>query len=198
MALSLDNTTQMDLDCPEYGPYSDYYIQQVRFWVEGVIQTIVAIPGLIGNGISDKLTSFSCIPGNIVFSLLLTRKDLRNSFNLLLVALAFFDSCYIIGAVLETLRTSFDLASDIHLMLFPYLLYPGQNIAMTVSIFLIVAIAFERFLAVRNPIDYNQAMNDAAAIRLRLLKFLLPVIIFSVLFNLPMFFESTYVTVTRN
>lgn len=55
-----------------------------------------------------------------------------------------------------------------------------------------------RYVAVRNPIDYNQAMNDAAAIRLRLLKFLLPVIIFSVLFNFPKFFESTYVTVTRN
>ena len=42
------------------------------------------------------------------------------------------------------LRTCFDMASDVHIILFPYLLYPGQNIAMTVSIFLIVAIAFER------------------------------------------------------
>ena len=41
-------------------------------------------------------------------------------------------------------RTSFGVASDLHLMLFPYLLYPGQQAAMTVSIFLIVAIAFER------------------------------------------------------
>lgn len=48
MAVSLENTTQVALDCPVYGPYSDYYIQQVNFWVEGVIQTIVAIPGLIG------------------------------------------------------------------------------------------------------------------------------------------------------
>ena len=41
-------------------------------------------------------------------------------------------------------RTSFNMATDVHVILFPYLLYPGQNIAMTVSIFLIVAIAFER------------------------------------------------------
>jgi hypothetical protein len=39
---------------------------------------------------------------------------------------------------------SFGLATNVHLMLFPYVLYPGQNIAMTVSVFLIVAIAFER------------------------------------------------------
>ena len=36
--------------------------------------------------------------------MVLTRKDLRNSFNLLLVALAFFDSCYIVGAILESMR----------------------------------------------------------------------------------------------
>jgi hypothetical protein len=32
------------------------------------------------------------------------RKELRNAFNLLLVALACFDSFYIIGALLESLR----------------------------------------------------------------------------------------------
>ena len=41
-------TTIDDLDCPEYGEYSDYYIGQVNFWVEGVLQTALAIPGLIG------------------------------------------------------------------------------------------------------------------------------------------------------
>ena len=42
--------------------------------------------------------------GNLVFSFVLTRKEMRNSFNLLLVALAFFDSCYLIGAQLESIR----------------------------------------------------------------------------------------------
>ncbi len=44
------------------------------------------------------------LTGNMIFSFVLTRKEMRNSFNHLLVALAFFDSCYIIGAVLETIR----------------------------------------------------------------------------------------------
>ena len=42
--------------------------------------------------------------GNLIFSFVLTRKEMRNSFNLLLVALAFFDSCYLIGAQLESIR----------------------------------------------------------------------------------------------
>ena len=45
---------------------------------------------------------------------------------------------------------------------------------------------------VHNPLDYKQAMNDSDAIRRRLLKYLLPVIVISVLFNVPKFFESTW------
>ena len=48
-----------------------------------------------------------------------------------------------------------------------------------------------RYIAVHNPLDYKQAMNDSDAIRRRLLKYLLPVIVISVLFNVPKFFEST-------
>ena len=39
-------------DCPVFGDDSDYYIAEVSFWVEGVIQTAVAIPGLIGKQVS--------------------------------------------------------------------------------------------------------------------------------------------------
>ena len=47
-----------------------------------------------------------------------------------------------------------------------------------------------RYIAVHNPLDYNQAMNDANAIRGRLLKYLLPVVIASIAFNIPKFLES--------
>lgn len=42
-----DNNT-LSLDCPVYGNNSDFYISQVHWWVEGVFQTTVAIPGLAG------------------------------------------------------------------------------------------------------------------------------------------------------
>ena len=54
---------------------------------------------------------------------------MRNSFNFLLIALICMDSCYLIGASLESLRKCFALATTIHLYLFPYFLYPGINIA---------------------------------------------------------------------
>ena len=57
------------------------------------------------------------------------REDMRNSFNFLLIALICMDSCYLIGAILESFRKCFYLASNAHLHLFPYFLYPGINIA---------------------------------------------------------------------
>ena len=81
---------------------------------------------------------------------------MRNSFNLLLIALSFFDSCYLLGAILESFRKSFDLATDVHMLLFPYLLFPGMIISMTASVFMTVAIAMERYVAVHYPLDYNQ------------------------------------------
>ena len=54
---------------------------------------------------------------------------MRNSFNFLLIALICMDSCYLVGAMLESFRKCFSLASDVHLHLFPYFLYPGLNIA---------------------------------------------------------------------
>ena len=36
------------------------------------------------------------------------------------------------------------------------MLYPGHMIAMTGSVFMTVAIAMERYVAVHYPLDYNQ------------------------------------------
>ena len=116
------------------------------------------------------------------------------------------------------------MATNAHIILFPYFLYPGQSLAMTGSIFIIVAIALERYvyffvhkcmkndvistgcmknkwhffsllcryIAVHNPIDYKQCLNDSNAMKKRVAKYLLPVIFGSILFNIPKFFEATY------
>ena len=67
-----------------------------------------------------------------------------------------------------------------------------QTIAMTGSIFMTVAIAFERYVAVHYPLNYSQAVNDVYALRQRICKFLLPVCGLSLMFNVTKFFEATY------
>ena len=44
---------------------------------------------------------------------------MRNSFNLLLIALSLFDTCYLVGSILESMRKSFEVHSEWHTLLFP-------------------------------------------------------------------------------
>ena len=46
-------------------------------------------------------------------------RDMRNSFNLLLIALSLFDTCYLAGAILESMRKSFGVHSEWQTLLFP-------------------------------------------------------------------------------
>ncbi len=74
----------------------------------------------------------------------LDREDMRNSFNFLLIALICMDSGFIVFFVLDCFRKDFGLASDAHLVIFPYFLYPCISISMTCSVFMTVGIALER------------------------------------------------------
>jgi hypothetical protein len=54
---------------------------------------------------------------------------MRNAFNLLLVTMAIFDSTYLFGSILESVRKQFRLVTDLHLLLFPYFLYPFNQVS---------------------------------------------------------------------
>lgn len=182
---NVSNTTVFDgfvpkRDCPIFSTADELFLKSFSFWVEGVVQSVCAGLGIIGN---------------ILACVIITRKEMRNSFNLLLVSLACFDSTYLIGSILDSLRKPniFGLVSEAHIILFPYLLYPVNQIAISGSIFMTVAIAWERYIAVHYPLDYNQAMNNSHAIRKRLMKYVGPVLILSIVFNLGKFFEGKIV-----
>ena len=90
-----------------------------------------------------------------LFIFLIFRKEMRNSFNYLLISLLCFDSLYLFGALLENMRREFFgaiLVTDLHVILFPYLLYPAMNVVMSASICMTAAIALERYIAVHYPI----------------------------------------------
>ena len=167
--IAMENMSHSILDpghssCYEIRQTDWDYIYDVGYWVDCVLLCIIAASGLLGNVIS-------------VFILL--KGNMRNLFNLLLVASACMDSCYLIGAILEAFRYS-GLASDVHLQLFPYFLYPGISIAVTCSIFMTVAMALERYIAIHCPVTHRETNNNHAACKRRLLQYVGPVIIFSI------------------
>ena len=68
---------------------------------------------------------------------------------------------------LTILDVSIVRAFDIHFnwffWAFPYLIYPTTNIVLTASIFLVVVIAYERYVAVCNPYDYRHTFVETHA-----------------------------------
>ncbi|XP_023336386.1 FMRFamide receptor [Eurytemora carolleeae] len=171
MNLSMENISST---CPISSLQEERLMSGLSFWLEGVLQSIICLLGCIGNAVS-------------IF--LLSRRDLSNSFNQLLATLATFDLIYLATMLLEALRR-FGLESRVHLYSFPYFLYPLNSISLTGSIYMTMAIAIERYIAVYHPMDYNRVMTDATTHRRRLLGYLVPVTLVSIIFNIPKFLES--------
>ena len=145
---NMESTTEVSnlemnvtLECPEYSQETGLLVEEFAFWIEGVCLCLIAIPGIFGNCLS---------------SYILAGKSMRNSFNLLLIGLAMYDNTYLVCAMLESIRKRFSFQTDIHILLFPYFLYPLHMMAMTGSILMTVAIALERYSAVHWPIAYSQ------------------------------------------
>ena len=65
------------------------------------------------------------------------------------------------------------------------------NLPFAGSIFMTVAIALERFIAVHYPINYSQAMLEANALHKRVFKYVFSVTVLSVLFSATKFLEAT-------
>nr|XP_040563744.1 G-protein coupled receptor daf-37-like [Lepeophtheirus salmonis] len=168
--------------CEGYDPVNDSVMQMLDFWIEGIFIVFIAVLGIIFN-----------VGSTVILSL----KEMRNSFNLLLIALSTFDTLYLVGSLSESLGKIIGFHSDIQIILIPLLFYPGRMIMMTTSVFMTIAIAMERYVAVHYPLDYNQAMNDERASLIRLLKYVVPVALFSVIFNIPKFLEL-HITYSSN
>ena len=90
--------TPETLDCPQYSNDTAAAIDLFAYWVEGILLCVIAVPGIVGNALS---------------SYILSGKTMRNSFNILLIALALLDNTYLFGSILESFRKRFLIYSDL-------------------------------------------------------------------------------------
>ena len=145
--------------------------------------------GYLVNGI------ISCTCAGIGLSLnifaifiLMSKKDLYNLFNRLLTCLLCFDNCLLVSWIFFRLYVDFNIKTDLFIWIFPYFTYPFVNIATTASTFMTVGLAHERYLCVRDPVKYNQLTSNPRTHSLRILMYILPVVTFSMFYNIPLFF----------
>jgi len=156
--------------------YSEGELQVVegyKYICDGVLVSII---GLIG------------VLGNLCAVLVLARPKLRDCFHQLLIALAFFDTLYIIcGGINYTFRAfeedvPFESKSA-YKVTYPHLILPFLNVGLCGTIFMTVAISIERFLGICHPLHYPPHTRKSWF-------YIVPVSLVSVLVNLPKFLEA--------
>ena len=168
---SLNYTTEF---CPDANDDQINNLLLCSFFLEGVLQFIISVLGMLGN---------------IAAIFLLTRSKLSSFFNQLLAILASYDLIYLFTMVMESVRR-LGFETDIQLFLFPFFLYPLNSIALTGSIFMTVALATERYIAVYFPLHYHKVLTDTTSHRGRFLTYLLPITLIALIVNIPKFLES--------
>ncbi|XP_023347490.1 FMRFamide receptor [Eurytemora carolleeae] len=112
---------------------------------------------------------------------------MNNCFNHILIAVNICDSLHIIFAICDSVRNSFDsLYPQLFLVLFPYIHYPLYRISLCASIYLIIGVAIERYLAVCRPHHYREVQTQGS----RAFLYILPSILLALLVNTSRFLET--------
>jgi hypothetical protein len=78
--------------------------------------------------------------------------------------------------------------------LVPYWANPCGHMACYGTILMTAAISHERYLAVKDPLEYNKTLVNDEAQKKRLLVYLLPTLILVIFVNIPRFFDFEIVT----
>ena len=75
--------------CPHLSNAENNMISNTAFWLDGVAKTLVAVLG---------------VASNILAGYVLCKPNMKNSFNLCLVALAVIDTIFLLGSILQSIR----------------------------------------------------------------------------------------------
>ena len=151
----------------------------MEFICEVVLMIIVGVFGLIGNTMSI-----------IMFSRL-KKKQLK--FHRLMILLSIFDTAYILLNILVFVvpGISDEYKNKGYHYLFAPTVMPITQIALTGSVYCTIAISIERYLTVCHPF-YTASKNWSAK------RYIFPIILFSVIYNLPRFFELRWSLLGRS
>jgi len=126
------------------------------------------------------------VTGNLISIMVLSKKEFRETFHKLLICLAVDDIVFIICAIFTCIvRTHSLLEGDLWYIFEPIFLFliPLGSCALVTSMYLTVSISVERYIGICYPLQSRVFGHR------RLIFYLMPVLAFSLLFNLPKFLE---------
>ena len=173
----LNNGTGDDIivDCPTFSEQDIMIWRGIEFWIGGVLTFVVAIIGFLLN----------------IFSSCLISKHLSRFtiFNHLIFVLFLVDGLYLSLEMAHISLRRFGFMERELLILYPKITRPIQKICLTISIFMVVGISHERWVAISNPILHKQEMRSNRFRRMSLSIYIIIIFTGSIVFNIPRFFE---------
>ncbi|XP_069689497.1 FMRFamide receptor [Periplaneta americana] len=181
----MNNNNTLDLYGVLYAESNDEDQRKIlyEFVTNGVLLNVIGILGIFGN---------------IISMIILSRPQMKSSINYLLIGLARCDTVLIMTSVLlfgiPAIYKYTGYLFVYYFKVYPHLVlvvYPLALIAQTVSVYLTLTVTLERFVAVCHPL---QARSLCTYGRARL--YVILIILFSTLYNLPRFWEVQLVELT--
>ena len=168
MNFSINCTLRKNLEL-HFQVEEDHLSAQVKFIIEGILLLVVGMIGLFGNTV--------CI---IMFS----RLRLQLKFHRLMILLFVYENIYLMFTLLvfSVPQLSEKYQSRFLKHLVPIIL-PVVQIALTGSVYTTLAISLERYLVVCRP--FYAISHKPLTTKV----YVLTIVLFSIVFNLPKFFE---------
>ncbi len=124
---------------PWHDDETEDWLEELEFWGDGLFIMIVSSIGILGN---------------LVTIAMFNRKELRSTFHANLSVLAFFDLGYLVIILFNVSLNLHDYivnrsvhegsANPVWLALYPFFIWPFSNIFLTASMYMTVAISFDR------------------------------------------------------
>ena len=166
----------------------DASVINYKYICDGLLVSIIGCLGILSKFQWNTFVfdSNCLISGNLFSIYVLSKPKLQDCFHRLLIALACFDTIYIIIGGINYTFKAFEVSSDAYSISFPFVIYPITNISLCGTIFMTVAISFERFLGICYPLHLPPQNRKAWY-------YILPVSLLSIIVNLPKFFEGEIV-----
>ena len=159
----------------ELTEHQELMIQNISWIFECVFTLLLAPFGILFNALAIYLLS--------------TTKLFESFFNRLLSFMATFDMLYLIVSVSEAIR-QYLIKSCSHDYIFVIMVYPLRSILMCCSTYTTLALALERFVNVCKPLSrFSQRGGKPGKHWIRVVKYILPIVIFSTVLYAPKFFE---------
>ena len=152
----------------------EMYFQNYTWWIETVGNLCCGSIGLFLNSVTIHVFSSA------------SNFSKKTFFHRLLICLAIFDTLYIMCEISEVFRHRYK--TFYQLEIFVNFVYPIRNIFMLSSVYMTVLLAFERYQAIANPVQYR-LKSVKTKMNHQLLSYVMPGVVFTIIFYLPKFFE---------